>query len=169
MVMFLISCAAEKKPPVFCHFEKDAIQLDIESDPKLNFSGNAPHTLNVCFYQLKDPNAFNLKAKYEEGLYELLECTPFDPSVSSFERLIIQPGKDQTVILDRAEGTSYVGIAAGYYEAFERESIIRLQELVLATKKKSSSPWGKDNYCGDLNLGITFGKEKIDKIEVIPE
>ena len=118
---------------------------------------------------LKNPNAFNLKAKYEDGLYELLDCGPFDPSVTSFERLIVQPGKDQTVKLDRAEGSNYIGIAAGYYEAFKRESIIRLQEIPQPTVKKTWLLGSKDKYSCDLNLEITLGKAQIDKIEVIQE
>ena len=84
----------------------------MKADPLLNLYDNEPHTLDLCLYQLKNPNVFKLKSKYEDGLLELLECKLFDPTATDFERITVQPGKDQTLIVDRAEGSNYLGVVA---------------------------------------------------------
>jgi predicted component of type VI protein secretion system len=149
-----------------CPYKEDAIKILIKADPELNTHDNVPHTLHLCFYQLKDPNPFNLRASYDEGLYELLDCKPFDPSVTSFEPFEIQPKQKTSEILDRSEGSNFIGIAAGYY-TFEKERIIRFKEIPVETKRKWYKPWSKYNLCKDLNLRITLGPQQIDNVEVL--
>ena len=73
------------------------------------------HTLALCVYQLKSPNAFNELAKNQDGLVKLMGCSKIGDTVTSVQRLILQPAELRTVTMDRAEGTQYVGIVAGYY------------------------------------------------------
>ena len=153
------------QPRLSCPYKPEAIKLVLRADPQLHFSDNVPHTLHLCIYQLKDPNAFNLKAKFEEGLYELLDCSSFDPSVTDFERVIVYPGQDQTLNMNRAEGSNYIAFAAGYNN-MQKDRIIRFHEIPVETKTKMLTPWKKYYVCRDLNLEIMLGPEQIEKIEV---
>ena len=108
LVLLVWSCAAKQLPPPELEYEEAAIKIHVYADPKLNLSDGKPHTLLVCVYQLKDPNAFNQLAGDQEGLYRLLECGLFDASVVGAKKLIVQPGQNTTFNLDRAQGTAYV-------------------------------------------------------------
>ena len=96
-------------------YEKDAITLHLKGDPNLNLFEKRPHTLLVCVYQLRDPNALNQVLQDAEDVSKLLECGRFDPSIVNTKKFILQPGKEITESLDRAEGARYIGIVAGYY------------------------------------------------------
>jgi len=171
-VIYVVACSSDEgarqrgpaQLPLSCPYKQDAIQLSLKADPKLNLYDNAPHTLYICFYQLKDPNAFKLKSKYEDGLYELLECSLFDAAVTNFERVTVQPGKDQSLIVDRAEGSNYFAMVAGYY-GMEENRIVRFLEIPLETKTKILTPWKKYQICLDLSLEITLGPQQIERIE----
>lgn len=96
-------------------YEKDAITLNLKGDAKLNLFEKRAHTLLVCVYQLKDPNALNQVLQDAEDVTKLLECGRFDPSIVNTKKFILQPGKEITEALDRAEGARYLGIVAGYF------------------------------------------------------
>ena len=116
MVILLCSCASDKDPyqevtqtsqepqPEDWLYKKNGIRLIFMADSKLNLSDGIAHTLHICFYQLRDPNAFNQLSSDQDGLLQLLECFLFDPSVTSFKELIVQPGQTLSIALDRAEG-----------------------------------------------------------------
>jgi type VI secretion system VasD/TssJ family lipoprotein len=110
---FFVLCSCASAPQ--WKYEKDAIRLSYKSDSQLNHYQGNPHTLMLCVYQLRDPNMFHQQVGEEEGLIKLLECGRSDPSVTSSKRFMIYPGKEMSEVLDRAEGTKYVGIVAGYY------------------------------------------------------
>jgi len=144
----LCACATtgKKQEPVsIWTYEKDAITLAFKSDKKLNLRNKKPHTLLVCVYQLKDPTAFNVLSNDQTGLKELLECEVFDLSMAESKRIIVNPGNDVTVNLDRAEGAQYVAVVAGYY-AVERKQVVRLYQIpalpekVLFWKTKTLKP-----------------------------
>lgn len=96
-------------------FKKGGISLSVTADPQLNLYKNSPHTLLVCLYQLRDPNAFNQLADDPNSLAKLMECGKFDSSITYAKRIVVQPGQKLTEQRDRAEGTRFIGIAAGYY------------------------------------------------------
>lgn len=100
-------------PPVL--YKKGGLTLNIAADPQLNRYKNSPHTLLICFYQLKDPNAFNQLADDPNSLAKLMECSKFDASVTYTKRIVVQPGQTLSDQRDLAEGTRFVGLAAGYY------------------------------------------------------
>ena len=173
VVVHVVSCASGEggrqrgpaQPPLSCPYKQAAIQISLKADPELNLYDNAPHTLYICFYQLKDPNAFNLKARYDDGLYELLDCSLFDPSVTSIERVTVEPGKDQTLTLDRMEGSNYFAMVAGYFQ-IEKDRITRFWEIPVKAKTKALKPWKKVRLCSDLSLEVTLGSQQIERAEV---
>jgi type VI secretion system VasD/TssJ family lipoprotein len=96
-------------------FAENAIKLSLQADPSLNLHSGEPHTLAVCVYQLRSPNAFNQLKDEKQGLSKLMECSRFDGSVMNAKMEFVQPGRELERELDRAEGAKYVGITAGYY------------------------------------------------------
>jgi hypothetical protein len=174
-VTHIVACSSNEEslvingPAPSCPYKQEAIQLTLVSDPMLHLYDDAPHTLFICFYQLKDPNIFKLKSKYEDGLYELLECSLFDPSVTHIERFTAQPGQQQSLVLDRAEGSNYFALVTGYYReedyGVDEERFARFLEIPVESKRKGLTPWKKYDVCLDLNLEITLGPQQIERIE----
>jgi type VI secretion system VasD/TssJ family lipoprotein len=164
MLSFLLfSCAT--KPPIATDWppEKNAIRLHIMADPELNRYDGTPHTLLICLYQLQSKNSFSQLVEDKDGIYKLLECALFDASVVRSKRLIVQPGQDSTVDIDRAEGAKYVGVVAGYF-LLERERIVRLFDVPLIIEKKG---WKRVRFEKPdlLNIDLALGPEQIHSNE----
>jgi predicted component of type VI protein secretion system len=111
IIIVIVSCT---RAPQYI-YEKDAIVLKVKSDPRLNLYQNNPHTILLCLYQFIDPNAFNQLLDEKDGLQKLLECSRFDPSVTSAKSFFVLPNGEKMEKIDRVEGTKYVGLIAGYY------------------------------------------------------
>jgi type VI secretion system VasD/TssJ family lipoprotein len=174
VVVFFFSCASQKVStqkstseiePDKWSYQRDAIRLVLDADPQLNSHDGLPHTLALCLYQLRDPNAFNQLSGDKDGLYLLLSCNVFDPSVTSFQRLTVQPGQELSQSFDRAEGSRYVGIAAGYF-TLEKERMIRFLKIPVEIKRRG---WLRKKYGvpGELDLKITLGPQQIENLEKI--
>ncbi len=162
-LFFIYSCASKPLPPPEYTYGKGAIHLDIKAEPQLNTYEGSPHTLLLCIYQLKDPNAFNQLTGDEDGLYKLLECGSFDPSVTNIKRLIMRPAQATSVQLDRAEGTKYVGLVAGY-SLMKKENMIRLFKVPVLIEKKGFISRTKVKKPGPLVLDILLGGQQIKKV-----
>jgi len=129
-------------------YEKDAISLHLKGDPKLNLFEKRPHTLLVCVYQLRDPNALNQVLQDAEDVSKLLECGRFDPSIVNAKKFILQPGKEITEALDRAEGARYIGIVAGYYNLDKQRASRILPVPVAGMFGKKASKMDLDVFLG---------------------
>lgn len=136
-LLVLISCAPKAVPSPLWLYEKNAIELTFQADSLLNQYNDKAHTLQLCIYQLKDPNGFNQLVESEDGLYKLLECGMFDGTVANYRSLIVSPGERRSIMLDRAEGAKYIGIAAGYAE-IQKDRITRLLEIPVVIVKEGS-------------------------------
>lgn len=134
-------------------FAKEAIAINIESDRQLNMYQGRPHTLAICVYQLRDPNAFNQLTDSKEGISKLMECSPFDASVVNDKMLFVQPGQKLTSVLDRAEGARYVGIVAGYFVQ-EKDKVIRLLQIPVSGQEVET-----------LTIDLHLGPQRIKEIE----
>ena len=141
-------------------YEKDAVRLHLKSDPQLNLYQRSPHTLVLCVYHLRDPNAFNQQLEEKEGLWKLLECGRFDPSVTFSKRVVIQPGQELTELLDRPEGAKYIGLVAGYY-LLQKERVVRLFPIPVASERRGSTVFLKP---GMLNIDLFLGPQEIQDL-----
>jgi type VI secretion system VasD/TssJ family lipoprotein len=160
LVLLVCSCAPKQLPAPEYGYEEEAIKIHVKAGPQLNLSDGKPHTLLVCIYQLRDPNAFNQLTGDQEGLYRLLECALFDASVVGAKKLIVQPGQNTTFNLDRAQGTAYVGVAAGYY-LIERDRIVRLYEIPIVIEKKGIVRRTKRLKLATLEINLKLGPQQI--------
>jgi type VI secretion system VasD/TssJ family lipoprotein len=102
------------------------VNFRIKADPKLNFYEGASHTLLLCMYQLTDENAFLQIAEAREGTQKLLECKKFDPSVTSYRNVLLQPGQEYNETRDLSDNVKYIGIVAGYYQNTDKAGHHRL-------------------------------------------
>jgi type VI secretion system VasD/TssJ family lipoprotein len=153
-LLFLVfSCAST---PEYLYKEK-AIALHLKSGPDLNLYDKKAHTLVLCVYQLRDPNAFNQLLDDEGGMSKLLACDRFDPGVTNSKRLVIQPDQDMTETLNRAEGTKYVGIVAGYYKS-KRENMVRLKKVPIGIILRSPKKMKLGLYLGSQSIQEFRGK-----------
>jgi type VI secretion system VasD/TssJ family lipoprotein len=162
-LFFIGSCASPPPAPPEWKYEKEAIRILLKADSQLNELKGVPYTLLLCAYQLRDPNSFNQLAKEREGLTQLLECNLFDGSVAGSRRLIVHPGQDQTLSLDRPEGAKYLALVAGYY-LLDKDRMVRLVEFPVVSEKQG---WRTSvTKPGRLNLEVTLGPQQIEHIEV---
>ncbi len=162
MALILAAGACSTKtvmPPEPWPFQERAVVFRLEADEQLNLYHGTSHTLLLCIYQLRDPNAFNQAMEDQKGLYKLLSCKRFDPSVLSFKKLVLQPGESREVVMDRAEGAHYVGVAAGYYN-LQKEKVCRLFSIPLVEEKKGFKRILKP---GVLEVDLYLGKEGIEE------
>ena len=128
--------------------------MRIKSDVQLNVNDNSPHTLLVCVYQVKDKAMFDQLASNEDGIYQLLDCEPFNDSVTAVKRLIIQPDQDLTFIMDRMENTRSLGLAAGYF-TLEKSRMTRIFDIPVTIVSR------KEAQLEPLNLFINLGAQQI--------
>ncbi len=145
-------------------YEKDAIKFQVKADPLLNLDNGKAHTLYACIYQLKDPNGFNQLSGDQSGLYKLLECRLFDAGVASSKRLIVNPGEEKTMMMDRAENAKYMAVVAGYY-GIVKERITRLIEIPVVIEEKGFISKERKQKPGLLDVTLFLGPEQIEKIE----
>ena len=163
-IIFLsYSCASRPPTPPDWSPEKKAIHLRLVADPQLNLHEGVPHTLLLCIYQLRSPNAFNQLADDIEGIYKLLECSLFDTSVARSKKLIVHPGQESIKDLDRAEGAKYVAIVAGYY-LLQKERMVRMFDIPVIVEKKGFIRRKKVIKPGHLNIELTLGPQQIQTI-----
>lgn len=149
--IFLVSCASAPLLPPQYSYGKDEIYIDINADPRLNLNEGSAHTLLLCIHQFRDPNAFNRLAGDKDGIYQLLECSQFDSSVTHSKRIIVQPDQQVQYTLDRAEGTRYVAIVGGYYSV-RKEDVTSLLEIPIV--EESSGWFSRESNVVPGKLGI---------------
>ena len=153
-----------KQPPEW-GYEKDAIQLHLKSDPRLNLFQKQPHSLVVCLYHLRDPNGFNQLVDERDGLPRLLDCSRFDPSVTYARRVVVQPDQELVELSDRTEGARFVGVVAGYY-TLRKESSVRAYPIPVQEIKKDKLLWQRparlniDLYLAPDGIGQPAGRQK---------
>jgi len=138
-------------------YQKDAIVFDLVASPDLNrFNGQA-HTVVLTFHALSDPNSFNQQLESSEGIGRLLEGKRFDGSDLSTRQIVIQPGEAKQLVMDRVQGTRYVGVVAGFYNQ-QAQNFSRLYPIPTS---KITSLFGKEKGCltGVLTVRLELGSD----------
>ena len=155
-LLMICSCSmlsSNSKVTLPPEYKKGGVTLNIAADPQLNRYKNSPHTLLICFYQLKDPNAFNQLADDPNSLSKLMECGKFDSSVTYTKKYIVQPGQIVSEQRDLAEGTRFFGLAAGYYSQ-GTEKTTHLAPLTTSLTRSS------------MSVSIELGPNEISRVTV---
>jgi type VI secretion system VasD/TssJ family lipoprotein len=146
-------------PQVQWTFAAKAIELRLTASAGLNFYDGEPHSLVISVYQLSDPNQFNSFRVSRDKLTEIMDTYRFDPSVTAFDQIFLQPGEQPVVRLDRAEKTRFVAIVAGYYQTDPDQST-RLFEIPVKVTPGSTEPLATP---GILYVNIFAGDSMIQQ------
>ncbi|MDQ7031987.1 MAG: type VI secretion system lipoprotein TssJ [Desulfonauticus sp.] len=127
LLLFAVSCSKKPAPRPMWEFKKDAIILHYTTDPLLNIFEGSPHTLLVIIYEMSDSSSFSKFAQYPAGIRKLLNQEVDDPSILTYKRIFIEPGKKGKIVLDRVERAKWIGIVAGYYSLDPQKSVKIMQ------------------------------------------
>lgn len=122
------ACAHKPDPEPSWGFGPKGIKISYKAVKLLNAFDDKPHALLMVVYQLSEANQFKKLAQYEDGLRQLLEAKGTDPSFMATRKEYIEPGKQATLVMDRAEKARWVGIVAGYYN-LEPDKVTALFEI----------------------------------------
>ena len=144
-------------------YQINAISFKLGVDKNLNEYDGSPHTLLLCFYQLSNLSKFNELAGTSTGVEKMLNCTSFDHSVTQVKREFVQPGRNSTITMDRAEGTKFVGVVAGYYDLQGKAS--RTWQIPMNVSETGMLWWGDTWYApAKLDAMIILGPHEIQKV-----
>jgi len=124
MTLFFVACSSPQPSNSFARY---AIVIDYESSPELNVYNEQPHVIPLVVYQLSDINSFNTLKKDKAGIIKLLEAEKFDKSVTSVHKYFVSPAQHFDFLVDRASGTKWVALVAGYYEMQPAQSTLEYQ------------------------------------------
>ncbi len=114
-------------------FAAKAIEIRFKASSGLNWYDGESHATVIAVYQMTDPNAFKTFLVSRDKLTEIMEPHRFDPSVTAFDEIFLQPGEERIVHIDRAEKSRFVAVVAGYYNTDPDQST-RLFEIPVTTK-----------------------------------
>lgn len=106
----------EAKAKVTWPYAKEGILLELASDIDLNFYSNQSHTLALGIWQFDDEKVFIKLLTDKAELIKALVTGNLPKGVLQLDRYVIQPDTKVLLKLDRAQGSKYVGILAGYYQ-----------------------------------------------------
>jgi type VI secretion system VasD/TssJ family lipoprotein len=150
-------------------FAPAGIQVQYAADKMLNVYDNEPHTLILAVYQLSNVNAFNNLTKNSEGLKTLLKLQNFDASAVGMDKIIVQPGEDKNVALNRAENATWIGIVGGYFTLVPGQ-VNRLFSIPLITRKKGVYGFRTtESRVGQMTIKLLLGPSALQEREVIVE
>ena len=117
-VLLFIGCSDSPKPVDGSdqQFAHNAISIEYNSSKELNIYDDEPHALVLVVYELNNINSFNTLKKDGAGIVKLLGAKKFDESVMNVHKFFISPNETKKLMLDRATGTVWVAMVAGYYD-----------------------------------------------------
>ena len=105
----------EAKAKVTWPYAKEGILLELASDINLNFYSNQSHTVALGIWQFDDEKVFIKLLTDKVELIKALTTGNLPKGVIQLDRYVIQPDTKILLKIDRAQGSKYVGILAGYY------------------------------------------------------
>lgn len=164
LAFLFYACAHQPPPTPDWRGEKEAIHLRVKADSQLNLNEGRPHTLLLCIYQLRSKTTFDYLTDEIDGRYKLLECELFDSSVVNAKRLLIQPGEDITLLMDRSGGAKHLAFVAGYF-LLQKRRIIKGVDFPVIVGKKGFGGQKTTAKVGKLKLELVLGAQQIDRIE----
>jgi type VI secretion system VasD/TssJ family lipoprotein len=76
-----------------------------------------------------------------------------DSSVISRKRVVLQPGQEKDLVLDRAQGTRYLGLVAGYYDR-HRGSFAKVIQVPVGEKRVGFLWIKKERYLDVVDMTV---------------
>ena len=141
--------------------DPNGIILSIQAPEKLNYVGNASHTLALAIVQLNSSKAALALAKSSVDLDALLAgVATSNAAVVAVDRYIIQPSAVDTITARRAQDSQVVVIYAAYFDSLLVKRV-RVYEIPV---KVSAKGWVAQTYSANplpLNLSLNLGETEI--------
>ncbi len=111
---------------------RNAIIFEMYSTSYLNVYEDRSHNLMLCLYQLSDLAAIDAKINEitdsnHRALNELLNCEPFDTTVTSSIRFFVKPKLHNVFKFDREKDVKHVVLIAGYNSSVSTENILSVK------------------------------------------
>jgi type VI secretion system VasD/TssJ family lipoprotein len=164
--LLVCSCSHSLRKPDWT-FEKSAVRIHVRADNNLNIFNNRAHTLFVCFYQLRDVNAFDRLSADVAGIRQLLECRLLDDSMAMAYSKVIHPGENISLNLDRAERARHIGIVAGYSADLSGERVTRRHKFQVEKKKESLIKKVYNCVPCEMDLEVALGPGQIEYTQIL--
>jgi predicted component of type VI protein secretion system len=76
------------------------------------------------------------------------------------KQIVVSPGKDMDIKLDRAEGAKYVALVAGYY-TIEKEKITRLYKIPEITERSGFLWLNKTTRPDKLDISLILAPRQL--------
>lgn len=108
--------------------EQDALGFRIRASERLNFSDGTAHTAAVHILQARDPGNIKRQLEYPSEVYRMLRRGDDDPDVLALDRVIVEPGREVVMKVDRAERARYFVLIVGLTD-YESNSATRIIEI----------------------------------------
>jgi hypothetical protein len=146
--------------------DPNGISIRLKAVKNLNFVNQEAHTLAVAVVQVDSVKAAMKLAQNPDSLDKLLVGEAAnDPSVTAYDRFIVQPSSSDEVVLARAQETQIIIIYAAYFNALI-ENRIRLQEIPLLISSKGIVAQTYQAKAAPLNIRLNLGDTAIAEMTV---
>ncbi len=121
-------------------------------------------------FQLKDSAHFKDLAQTRAGFIRLLQFSgqpnylgDGQTDILSYKQLIVRPGEEKIIYLDRAEGAKWVGIVAGYYRINLLQSY-KVFKIPLIYRKEGLIFKKQTVTIGELFINLILGPSGLQKV-----
>lgn len=146
--------------------DPNGISIRLKAVKNLNFVNQESHTLAVAVVQVDSVKAAMKLAQNPDSLDKLLVGeSASDPSVTAYDRFIVQPSSSDEVVLARAQDTQIVIIYAAYFNALIQNRI-RLQEIPLLISSKGMVAQTYQANAAPLIIRLQLGDTAIAEMTV---
>jgi type VI secretion system VasD/TssJ family lipoprotein len=142
--LLFFACGSKSPPPKpEWVFKQKGIFLSYKADDMLNEFNGGGHALQLVVYQFDNINKFAELSEYKDGIIKMLKGGNVDPSVQAVKKIFVDPGSSDTLVLNRAEKSRWVGVVAGYYNLapgrvtcfFEIPHVVEKKGMIFAKKE----------------------------------
>jgi type VI secretion system VasD/TssJ family lipoprotein len=142
---------AEAKKETDWSYRERGVVLNVSADPGLNEYGGLAHAVVLVIAQTAEPAAFNTFVKSGQTLGKALQGGEA-PGLLALERVYIEPGSTQRIVIDRVDKARYIGVAAAY---FEGDPMRNARLFAVGVDIKTTGIIVKTNTATPLPLGLS--------------
>jgi len=158
------ACTKKPDPVPQWNYQPEGVKVFYTADKSLNAVDGRSHALLLAVYQLETLNAFNQFGAYAEGIKKMLEADGLDPSVVAVERIFIEPGQSETIVLSRAEKAKWIGVVAGYYH-MSPGKVTRTVEIPFKVQSTGILVRKKEAQVQPIHLDLILGPQSIEELK----
>ena len=152
--------ATEAKAEVQWDYARDAIQIELDSDPDLNEFFSQAHTAVLGVFQVADSKTFVELLKDADKLKQILASGNAGSDVLQLDRFVVSPDRHVVLTLDRVQDTHYVGLVVGYYY-FQIDNATRLFRVPLNMDSSGIISTTYTAQPAHLALKLQLGRQRI--------